>query len=201
MRKSAQLLVIQPPLALLVLSLPQSRPLDERGALLPFRRGFPRPSLRRVERRLCRRGTDVSRREASRRDRRSLCEDLIQSKTACRPYVVRKSQNQNHASAGRLAERALSESLSERCPSRSRIALRWSFGRRTDACYGVRSLSLGVLPGARSSTLHPRDRTLSEPLATMPPTPFGCIRLSGSVPFRHSGGFLESTAHPVIPGR
>src|SRR5690606_37262665 len=147
MRKSAQLLVIQPPLVLLVLSLPQSRPLDQRGALLPFRRGFPRPSLRRVERRLCRRGTDVSRREASRRDRRSLCEDLIQSKTACRPYVVRKSQYQYHAIAERVAERALSESLSqslseslsERCPSRSRIALRWSFGRRTDACYGVRS--------------------------------------------------------------
>src|SRR5690606_15425146 len=31
-RKSAQLLVIQPPLVLLVLSLPQSRPLDQRGA-------------------------------------------------------------------------------------------------------------------------------------------------------------------------
>src|SRR5690606_39864641 len=149
MRNSSQLLVIQPPLALLVLSLPQSRPLDHRGALLPFRRGFPRPSLRRVERRLCRRGTDVSRREASRRDRRSLCEDLIQSKTACRPYVVRKSQYQYHAIAERVAERALSESLSqslsERCPSRSRIALHWSFGRRTDACYGVRSPSLGVL--------------------------------------------------------
>src|SRR5690606_2641645 len=144
-RKSAQLLVIQPPLVLLVLSLPQSRPLDQRGALLPFRRGFPRPSLRRVERRLCRRGTDASRRESSRRDRRSLCEDLTQSKTACRPYVVRKSQYQYHAIAERLAERALSESLSERCPSRSRIALRWSFGRLTDACYGVRSPSLGVL--------------------------------------------------------